>query len=162
MPISADDYKMLMRHWATGVTLVTTPGPDGPHGMTANSFTGVSLDPPLVLVCVSHNTRTHEHLKACGLFGVHILRAGQEELSQRCAGLLGGAGNEIADLAPRTSAHGIPMLDDCLASFECRIRAAYDGGDHTIFLGEVLSAAEGEGEPLLYFNRGYHGLADGD
>jgi flavin reductase (DIM6/NTAB) family NADH-FMN oxidoreductase RutF len=127
--------------------------------MTANSFTGVSLDPPLVVVCVDHRTRTHEHLKASGLFGVHILRAGQEELSQRCAGLSGEPGNRIADLAPQISALGIPLLDDCLAALECRVKAAYEGGDHTIFLGEVLSAQSAEGEPLLYFNRAYQQLS---
>src|SRR5260370_20271506 len=104
MPITADDYKQVMRCWATGVTIITTQGPDGPHGMTANSFTGVSLDPPLVLVCVSHHTRTHEHLKEGGSFAIHVLHAGQEELSKRCAGLLAESGNLIADLPPRIHA----------------------------------------------------------
>src|SRR5437667_9059989 len=108
MPITADEYKSLMRHWATGVTIVTTPGPDGPHGMTANSFTGVSLDPPLILVCVGHHTRTHEHLKANGVFGVHILHAGQDELSNRCAGLLGEGRHLIADLPYSTGPFDVP------------------------------------------------------
>src|SRR6184192_2447484 len=98
MPITADEYKSVMRCWATGVTIVTTPGPDGPHGMTANSFTGVSLDPPLILVCVSHQTRTHEHLQTRGVLGVHLLHAGQEELSNRCSVFLQKTANEIADL----------------------------------------------------------------
>jgi flavin reductase len=161
MPISADEFKSLMRHWVTGVTVVTTPGPDGPHGMTANSFTGVSLDPPLVLVCVDHRTRTHEHLQEAGVFGVHILRADQEELSQRCAGLLGEDGNRIADVPHQTGPLGTPLLDDCLVAAECRITAVYEGGDHTIFLGEVCSVRGGEGEPLLYLNRTYRRLGSG-
>jgi flavin reductase (DIM6/NTAB) family NADH-FMN oxidoreductase RutF len=158
MPITADEYKGLMRHWATGVTIITTQGPDGPHGMTANSFTGVSLDPPLVLICVDRRTRTHEFLKEDVIFGVHILHMSQEELSSRCAGVQGEAGHLLADLPHQAGPCGAPLLDDCLAALECRVRAAYEGGDHTIFLGEVLSTRTREGEPLLYFNRGYHPL----
>ncbi len=158
MPITADEYKQLMRHWATGVTVITTLGPDGPHGMTANSFTGVSLEPPLILVCVDHRTRTHEQLQVGGAFGVHILRAGQEELSQRCAGRYGEAGHQLADVPHQVSARGIALLDDCMAALECQVKAAYDGGDHTIFLGEVLSARTTSGEPLLYFDRAYQRL----
>jgi flavin reductase (DIM6/NTAB) family NADH-FMN oxidoreductase RutF len=158
MPITADEYKSLMRSWATGVTIITTVGPDGPHGMTANSFTGVSLDPPLILICVSHQTRTHEHLKENDAFGVHLLHAGQEELSKRCAGLSGEEGNRITDLPHSIGPSGVPLLDDCLTALVCRVRAAYDGGDHTIFLAEVHSARTGSGAPLLYFNRAYHAL----
>src|SRR6476469_7720931 len=141
MPITADEYKSVMRCWATGVTIVTTSGPDGPHGMTANSFTGVSLDPPLILICVSHQTRTHEHLQEGGVFGVHLLHAGQEELSNRCAGRLG-------DLPHTTGPFDVPLLDDCLAALVCRVQAAHDGGDHTIFVGAVHAARLREGAPL--------------
>lgn len=158
MPITPDEFKTLMRHWATGVTIVTTRGPDGPHGMTANTFTGVSLDPPLILVCVDQRTRTHEHVKQMGVFGVHILHVGQEELSNRCAGLRGEAGNLLADLPHFTSPSGIPLLEECMMALECRVQATYDGGDHTIFLAEVTSTRGGEGSPLIYFNRGYHTL----
>src|SRR5437588_3387926 len=158
MPITADEYKSVMRGWATGVTVVTTSGPGGPHGMTANSFTGVSLDPPLILVCIDHRSRTHEHLKAAGLLGVHILHEGQEELSQRCAGLLGEEGHLLVDLPHQTSPGGVPLLDDCLAALECCVRATYDGGDHTIFLAEVRSIRLDHGTPLLYFDRAYRVL----
>ena len=158
MPITADEYKSLMRCWATGVAIITTVGPDGPHGMTANSFTGVSLDPPLILICVSHQTRTHEHLKENDAFGVHILHAGQEELSRRCAGLSGEHGNEITDLPHSIGPFGVPLLNDCLTALVCRVRTTYDGGDHTIFLAEVHCARMGTGAPLLYFNRAYHQL----
>src|SRR5205085_8956033 len=133
-------------------------GPEGPHGMTANSFTGVSLDPPLVLVCVDRRTRTHRNLAAAGLFGIHILHVSQEELSNRCAGLAGAAGHLLADLPHQTGPRGALLLDDCLAALECRVLAAYEGGDHTIFLAEVLSTRLGEGAPLRYCNRGYHPL----
>jgi flavin reductase len=156
MPITAEEFKTVMRSWASGVTVITTAGPDGPHGMTANSFTGVSLDPPLVLICVSHQTRTHEHLQARGVFGVHILHNGQEEISNRCAGLSGKAGNRITDLPHSIGPFGVPLLNDCLTALICRVQAAFEGGDHTIFLAEIHSARMAEGTPLLYFNRTYH------
>lgn len=158
MPITADEYKSLMRCWATGVAIVTTVGPEGPHGMTANSFTGVSLDPPLVLVCVSRQTRTHDHLKENSAFGLHILHAGQEELSNRCAGLSGDDGHRLLDLPHSIGPFGVPLLNDCLTALVCRVQAAYAGGDHTIFLAEVHCARLGAGTPLLYFNRAYHAL----
>jgi flavin reductase (DIM6/NTAB) family NADH-FMN oxidoreductase RutF len=145
-----------MHCWPTGVTIVTTSGPDGPHGMTANSFTGVSLDPPLILICISRQTRTHEHLLESGAFGVHLLHSGQEELSNRCAGPRGEHSHEIADLPQVTGPFGVPVLDDCLAALVCRVHAAYDGGDHMIFLGAVHAARLSAGAPLVYLNRGYH------
>jgi flavin reductase (DIM6/NTAB) family NADH-FMN oxidoreductase RutF len=155
MPITADEYKSLMSQWATGITVVTTSGPEGTHGMTANSFTGVSLQPPLVLVCVDHRARTHEHLQETGLFGIHILHSGQEELAKRCAGLYGEAGNRLGDVPHESGPHGAPLLSDCLVALECRLYATYEGGDHTIFLGEVESTRIGDGTPLLYFNRAF-------
>jgi flavin reductase (DIM6/NTAB) family NADH-FMN oxidoreductase RutF len=144
-----------MRCWVTGVTIVTTVGPDGPHGMTASSFTGVSLDPPLILVCVGHHTHTHEHLKENDAFGVHLLHAGQEELANRCAGMRGDNGHRRLDLPHAIGPFGVPLLHDCLMALVCRVRSTYDGGDHTIFLAEVHRARMGTGPPLLYFNRGY-------
>jgi flavin reductase (DIM6/NTAB) family NADH-FMN oxidoreductase RutF len=158
MPINADDYKSLMRCWATGVTIITTVGSNGPHGMTASSFTGVSLDPPLILVCISHHTHTHEHLKENDAFGVHLLRAGQEELANRCAGMNGAEGHQFPELPQAIGPWGVPLLDDCLMALVCRVRSAYDGGDHTIFLAEVHCARMGTGAPLLYFNRAYYRL----
>jgi flavin reductase (DIM6/NTAB) family NADH-FMN oxidoreductase RutF len=158
MSISADEFKTLMRHWATGITVITTQGPDGPHGMTANSFTGVSLDPPLVLISVDRRARTHDQIQASGMFGVHILHTGQEELAKRCAGVYGEAGNQLADLAPQSGPLGTPLLDDCMVALECRLHAAYDGGDHTLFVGEVQAIRVCEGAPLLYFDRQYHSL----
>jgi flavin reductase (DIM6/NTAB) family NADH-FMN oxidoreductase RutF len=160
MAITVDEFKSLMRHWATGVTIVTTTAPDGPHGMTANSFTGVSLDPPLILICVDRRTRTHDHLQSAGAFGVHILHAGQEALSERCAGRLGEAGNQIGDLPHHPGPLGAPLLEECLAAIECRLTAAHDGGDHTIFVGEIHSVSSGKGEPLLYHDRAYRRVAD--
>jgi flavin reductase (DIM6/NTAB) family NADH-FMN oxidoreductase RutF len=154
MPINADDYKSLMRCWATGVTIITTVGSNGPHGMTASSFTGVSLDPPLILVCISHHTHTHEHLKENDAFGVHLLRAGQEELANRCAGMNGAEGHQFPELPQAIGPWGVPLLDDCLMALVCRVRSAYD----TIFLAEVHCARMGTGAPLLYFNRAYYRL----
>jgi flavin reductase len=158
MLISDDDFKNVMRHWATGVTIITTQTPEGPHGMTANTFTGVSLDPPLILVCVERQTRTHGLIQETGVFGVHILHDGQEELSQRCSGRRGESAHILTDVSLQPGRLGVPLLDDCLVALECRVRSAYDGGDHTIFVAEIHSAAAREGAPLMYFDRSYHTL----
>jgi flavin reductase (DIM6/NTAB) family NADH-FMN oxidoreductase RutF len=104
-----------MSHWASGVTVVTTRRPDGIHGMTASSFCSVSLDPPLVLVCVDRRNRTHAHVAEQGAFCAHILAEGQEELSQRCAGRLGEVGNQLHGVSYRVGATGAPIMDGCLA-----------------------------------------------
>src|SRR5437764_6212505 len=109
-----------MRHWTSGITVITTRREGGIHGMTASSFCSVSLDPPLVLVCVDRRTRTHEHLVVQDSFAVHLLAEEQQELSKRCAGAYGEIGNELDDLAYHHGATGAPILDDCLAFMECR------------------------------------------
>jgi flavin reductase (DIM6/NTAB) family NADH-FMN oxidoreductase RutF len=160
-PIGADDFRQLLRNWASGVTVVTTRRRGGIHGMTASSFCSVSLHPPLVLVCVDRRNRTHEHIREQGIFAVHILAEGQEELSQRCAGQFGETGNQLQDVPYHDGTIGAPILENCLAFAECQMAFEYEGGDHTIFVGEIIaSGVFPERRPLLYFQGSYHRLAD--
>jgi flavin reductase (DIM6/NTAB) family NADH-FMN oxidoreductase RutF len=137
------DAKSLRRAFgtfATGVTVVTTGGPD-PHAMTANSFTSVSLDPPLVLICVDRGAVMHQCLTSTGSFGVSVLAAHQEPAALHFADrwrTLGAAQFDHVDWLPG-GVTGVPLLDGTLASFECELWRTYDGGDHTIFIGKVIS-----------------------
>jgi flavin reductase len=137
------DAKSLRRAFgtfATGVTVVTTGG-SSPHAMTANSFTSVSLEPPLVLVCVDRGAVMHQCLTSTCYFGVSVLAAHQEAAALHFADrwrTLGAAQFDPVDWMPGDLT-GVPLLDGTLASFECELWRTYDGGDHTIFIGRIIS-----------------------
>ncbi|MFD0900357.1 flavin reductase family protein [Actinomadura sediminis] len=138
----------------TGVTVVTCGGPD-PHGMTANSFTSVSLDPPLVLVCVGRDANMHRFLQGCEHFGVSVLSAAQEPVARHFADRrrpLGAAQFDAVDWRPGRLT-GVPLISDAMVGFECRLWRRYDGGDHTIFTGRLLSMRErlADEDALLFF-----------
>ncbi|SCG43835.1 flavin reductase family protein [Micromonospora coxensis] len=138
--------------FATGVTVVTVGG-DCPHGMTANSFTSVSLDPPLVLVCVEQQAIMHRSLLERGQFGVSVLAAHQEPVARHFANRrrpLGAAQFDAVDWAPGRVT-GAPLITGALAHFECELWRSYEGGDHTIFVGSLLSARrEPEADGVLF------------
>jgi flavin reductase (DIM6/NTAB) family NADH-FMN oxidoreductase RutF len=159
MPIDKHEFREVLRHWASGITVVTTRHEGGIHGMTASSFCSLSIDPPLVLVSVNKRNRTHELIPRHGAFGVHFLAEGQESLSDRCAGFFGEEGNLLEGIPHRTEVTGAPILDHCLAWLDCRLWAAYDGGDHTIYLGLLEAAGASDRRPLVWFNRHYRCLA---
>jgi flavin reductase (DIM6/NTAB) family NADH-FMN oxidoreductase RutF len=144
--------------FATGVTVVTVPTPDGAgHGMTANSFTSVSLDPPLVLICVDRGTDTHGLLLAAGVFAVSVLPADRADLSDRFAR---SPDHSLSGLDVRRAATGAPVLADSLAHLDCRVEAVHPGGDHDIVVGRVLAAEVGpRDDPLIFFASGYRRLA---
>jgi flavin reductase len=153
-----DDQTALRRAFgtfATGVTVVTVGG-GTPHGMTANSFTTVSLDPPLVLVCVRHAAVMHRSLAAVGRFAVSVLAAHQERLARHFADSRRPAGIaqfDGIDWRPGPST-GAPLIVGALAHFECGLWRRYPGGDHSMILGRLLTAEmRTAGDPLL-FNRG--------
>jgi flavin reductase (DIM6/NTAB) family NADH-FMN oxidoreductase RutF len=139
--------------FATGVTVVTTGGSEATwHGMTANSFTSVSLDPPLVLVCVDQKAIMHRRLE-CGYFAVSVLSAEQEEVARHFANrrrTLGSAEFDAMDWRPGPLT-GAPLIEKALAHFECALWRRYDGGDHTIFLGELLWFDRRSDENALLF-----------
>ncbi|WP_253873886.1 flavin reductase family protein [Actinomadura rupiterrae] len=140
--------------FATGVTVVTCGGPN-PHGMTANSFSSVSLDPPLVLVCVGRDATMNRMLRRSEYFGVSVLSAGQEPVARHFAGrrrALGAAQFDPVDWMPGELTR-VPLIDGALAWFECRRWRDYDGGDHTIYTGRLLSMRRQEaGDALLFYD----------
>jgi flavin reductase (DIM6/NTAB) family NADH-FMN oxidoreductase RutF len=160
MAISAERYKDVLRLWASGVTVVTTRVGGVPHGITVSSFASLSLDPPLVLVCVEKRTRSHAAIAAERCFGVHILRADQAGLSDRAAGRRGPAGNDLEGLEHKSEVTGAPILADAMAWLDCSLADALPGGDHTIFVGRVEAAGGVPGSPLLWYNRGYTRAGD--
>lgn len=160
MPVDSRTFREIMSRWASGITVVTCRRDGGIHGMTASSFTSVSLDPPLLLVCIDRRTRTHEYVQAQGAFGVHILGSDMQDVSDRCAGFLGEEGHWLQDVEFHAEATGAPILDRAWAWMDCTVWQAYDGGDHTIFVGEIQAGGVTEGEPLLWFDRGYRHLAE--
>lgn len=142
--------------FATGVTVVTTLGPEGPLGITANSFASVSLSPPLVLWSPARTSRRFPAFEAASHFAVHVLGEGQRALAERFTSNKQG----FAGLEAEAGIGGAPLLAGCAARFECRHAAAYDGGDHLIIVGEVLRLAQaGDVPPLLYWRGGYHAPA---
>jgi flavin reductase (DIM6/NTAB) family NADH-FMN oxidoreductase RutF len=152
------DTKLLRRAFgtfATGVTVVTVGG-DSPHGMTANSFASVSLDPPLVLVCVDRDAVMHRILAAEGSFGVSVLSAHQEAVARHFADRLrplGLAQFETLDWQPGRHT-GAPLIGGALAHFECGLWGSYEGGDHTIFVGNLLSLSRSADQDALLFVHG--------
>lgn len=149
-------FRDAVGRFPTGVTVVTARRDDVHHGMTANSFTSVSLDPVLVLVSVDKTSRLHEMVLDTGEWGVSVLGEQHEWLSRRFARRT--PKDRFDDVAYRLGAEtGVILLDEALSTFECRTVAAHDGGDHTVLIGEVLSVEFGDpvGSPLLYYRGRY-------
>ena len=151
----------VLGRFATGVTVLTA-GRAVPSGMTANSFTSVSLDPPLVLVCVGRTASMHREILDGGSFGVCVLAAGQLEAARHFADRArprGERGFELVDWRPGRHT-GVPIVSGALAWIECRLAAVYDGGDHSIFLGAALEVGRAAaGDPLVFFGGGFRALA---
>ncbi len=159
MSVNSSSMREVMRFWATGVAIVTVNDGDTAHGMTVNSFTSLSLEPPLVLVALNRRARTHDHVQQSGVFGVTLLAADQQEVSNRFANPQTEASWRFADVETHTLATGAPLLAGGLAYFDCRVVAAHEVGTHTMFVGAVVAAEQGKaGAPLLYFNQSYREL----
>ena len=157
MLIDRNEFRRVLGHFAAGVTVVTTVGTDGtPYGLTATAFTSVSLEPPLVLVCVDKRADSHPHFHASGVFVVNFLAAAHEHHSRRFSV---SGGDKFAGAAVRTGSLGVPVLPDALGYLECRTVTVVDAGDHTVFIGQVEAAGARDGEPLVYFRGGYRQLA---
>jgi flavin reductase (DIM6/NTAB) family NADH-FMN oxidoreductase RutF len=148
----------VLGRFATGVTVISA-GRGTPTGMTANSFTSVSLDPPLVLVCVNRRSAIHQAVMDNGSFTVSVLSAGQEHVARYFADHGRPRGeDEFADIgwwpAPRT---GTPVLNGALSWLECELASAHEGGDHSIFVGSVIASGNGpDSGALLFFGGGFH------
>jgi flavin reductase (DIM6/NTAB) family NADH-FMN oxidoreductase RutF len=154
--LSPEQFRKTCARYATGVTVTTVQGIDGmPQGLTVNSFTSVSLDPPLVLVCIDRNAISHPHFEAASGFAINMLREDQIDVSQHFATFVG---DRFEAIAWRPGLHGAPLLESALASLECTCRETIDGGDHTIFVGFVERAEFHDGAPLLYYASAYRRL----
>ena len=151
--IDAAVFREVCGRFATGVAVVTTLDEAGnPAGMTANSFTSVSLLPPLISVSVDHRADMHRRILRAPTFAVNILEQRQEALSRRFAD---DHPDRFAGVGHHPGETGLPLLDGTIASLECERFADHEAGDHTIILGLVVSAAVGAGRPLLYYRGGY-------
>jgi len=159
MAINPDLFRKVLSRFATGVSIVTARHGDEIHGLTANSFCSVSLEPPLVLVCVDQNAHSHDLIQQGGNFAVNILAAAQEELSQRFATDHLSAAERFAGINFHTEITGAPILEESLGWLDCKLFAAYAGGDHTIFVGEVVAMGQPQVDrPLLYYQSRYQKL----
>ena len=156
MAFDSKKQRKIMGQFATGVTVVTTGGAAGSHGLTANAVASLSLDPPLVLVAVEKRAHSLEYLKKNQCFAVNILRLDQEEISRRFAT---PGPKDFVGVSTKTAVTAAPILTDCLAFVDCRVVAILPGGDHEIFVGEILAGEHNGGEPLLYYGGGYVRLA---
>ncbi|MGA2273198.1 MAG: flavin reductase family protein [Bryobacteraceae bacterium] len=157
--VSSDDFRRACGRFTTGVTIASAVDRQGtPHGLTVNSFTSVSLDPPLVMVALAHSASVMDAFREARFFAVNVLAAGQRSLSERFA--LKGH-DRFDGLAWHAGETGAPLLPETLAEIECAVRHRFTAGDHDLIVGEMVRALVREGEPLLYFSGRYRKLAGG-
>ena len=153
--VAPDEFREALSRWASGVTIITASGPDGPTGITASSFASLSLDPPLILVCVGSGSGAHDALCGADAFAVHLLARGQVDLSNTFAsqGI-----DKFAEVDYELGDEGVPLLGIGSARLICARHDAVPAGDHTILIGRVVSAELGgdaDGQPLLFSARSY-------
>jgi len=163
MSFTAPEFRRALARFATGVTVVTTGFEDKFYGLTVSAFCSVSLNPFLVLISIEKTSQTHVMLHKSQVYAVNILTAQQQYLSERFARKDFEGDKTFADIKLHTAETGAPLFEEALAYIDCRVVAEYDGGDHTLFLGEVVNLyyndqvdpAGQELPPLLYFRSHY-------
>lgn len=153
--IDTSEFRRVIGHFPSGVSVVTTRTPAGaPCGLTASAVCSLSLQPTLLLVCVEKGADTHDCIAQAGYFAVNVLAEGKgETLARRFA--TAEAGEKFTGVAFREERTGAPVLDEALAWMDCRVAGQVEGGDHTVFMGEVMAAGADEGTPLVYYRGGY-------
>ena len=156
MPIDDARFKLAMSHFASGVTVVTTEHDGSLYGMTVASFASLSLHPPLVLVCIEKSVKTHDAIANAGTFGVSILAQAQAGISNRFASKID---DKFDGVALQRGELGVPLIDGAICTLECRVTERFPGGDHTIFIGEVVDAQTREDAPLVYFRSAYREIS---
>jgi len=154
-------FKDAMRGWASGVTVVTSRSGDSVHGMTVSAFSSVSIDPPLILVCASQSSTTHQMIEEGGLFAVNILAAHQQDVSNVFASSV-HEDSRLERVSWTEGRTGVPLIDEALASLECRVASAHREGSHTIYVGRVEAVHTTDAQPLLYYQGGYRSLHCGE
>jgi flavin reductase (DIM6/NTAB) family NADH-FMN oxidoreductase RutF len=156
MAVSPEQFRTALGAYATGVTVVTAIGPNGPSGATANAVISLSLDPPMMLACLDRDSRTLTSVRAQGRFGVNALAAGQEELARRFSGK--DPEPEQWETVEWSESDGVPRLEGGLMWVACELRDLIDGGDHLILTGNVLAAESTDTQPLLFHRGAYRDL----
>lgn len=156
MPIDDARFKLAMSHFASGITVVTTEHEGARYGMTVASFASLSLHPPLVLICIEKSVKTHDAIAAAQKFGVSILAEDQSEISNRFASR---SEDKFAGTDVHIGSTGVPLIGGAICTIECRLHAALPGGDHTIYVGEVVEAEMNDAEPLVYYRSGYREIS---
>lgn len=149
-----------MGYFATGVTVITTKDKEGkPFGLTANAFTSLSLNPPLLLVCIDKAVQCYSCFEESKVFAVNVLSEEQEELSYRFAtkGI-----EKFSGIKWHMGENGVALLDGAIGYIECKVANSYDGGDHTIYVGEIVYAFASGDRPLIFFKGQYHRLPSED
>jgi len=155
MPVDDAAFKEALSHFASGVTVVTTEHDGKPYGMTVASFASLSLHPPLILVCIEKSVKTHDAIAAAGKFGVSILNKEQAGISNRFASK---SDDKFSGVDLVTGEIGVPLVAGALTTLECNVAEQLPGGDHSIFVGEVVATSRGVGEPLVYYRSGYRDI----
>ena len=156
MPASPEDFRSALSQFASGVTVVTTRDAHGKkHGITVSAFCSVSLEPPMVLICIEKSTGSHYAFGESGAFVVNILASSQSDVSEHFASRVD---EKFGDVGHSLNEDGVPVLTDAIATLRCTLRHSLDGGDHSIFVGLVETVEVKGGSPLIYFDRGYHEL----
>ncbi len=155
MTISTDQYRSIMGNFATGVTIVTSAHDGRIAGMTANAITSVSLEPMLLLFCADKRTRTHDMIDRSGVFAVNILTQEMSELAKVFADNGRPEEERFGGVKYHTARTGAPILDENMGWIECQVAYRYAGGDHTIFVAEVVNAGERLGNPLVFWRGRY-------
>ncbi len=160
--VTADALRQAMRNWTTGVAVLTGYAGEIRHGMTVNSFTSLSLDPPLVGVTLANSTRTRDLVEQSGVFGVTILAEDQAEMADRFAGRIPEDEDRMTGVETFTLVSGAPLLSSGLVCLDCKVIQRYPMKNSTLYVGEVLAIHHNrQAQPLVYHNRVYHRLCDG-
>ena len=156
MTFNPEQLRHAMRAWTTGVTVVTAAHDGQCYGMTVNSFTSISLEPPLISVALKKLTHTHELIEKSGEFAITILSTNQGDLSERFAGKMPNIIDRFEGVETEKLLIDAPLLNGGAAYFNCRVVNSTPVGENTLFIAEVIAAqGEGEGDPLVYHNRAY-------
>jgi flavin reductase (DIM6/NTAB) family NADH-FMN oxidoreductase RutF len=156
-PVTSEEFRRACGRFATGITIASVLDANGtPHGLTVNSFTAVSLEPPLILICLGHAVTTIDAFRSSRHFGINVLAEDQQALSDRFA----RKGQDRFDgLDWYRGESGVPLLPGVLAAIECRVYQRFTSGDHDIFVGEMMKVQISEGNPLLYYASRYRRVA---
>ena len=159
--LDPEQLRQAMRAWTSGVTVVTASHAGEQHGMTVSSFTSIALEPPLIIISLQTNSRTHNLIAQANAFAVTILADGQREISDLFAGRVTDVEDRLADVETESLVTGAPFIKGGLAYLDCRVTQEIAVGTNTLFLAEVVAArGNGIGKPLVYHDRKYQKLVD--